>query len=248
MAVPALAQGTGPAPPVSLRYAGYAAGLNVMQLQATAAITPQRYQLSVGFHLSGLVGFVVSGGSTTTVDGEFRGTTPEPRELFSTGEMHGRPRVTQIDWQGGNPVVLQLVPPVEEERDQVPTAEQAHTIDTLSAMAALLNQVATTGRCDGAMTTFDGRRLSSIQSHTVGEETLPETGRSSFQGTALRCDFEGRQLAGFLRDADQDALRRPQQGSAWFAPLTPGAAPVPVRIRFHARNIGMVTLYLVQPS
>ena len=153
--------------------------------------------------------------------------------------MRGQERVTQIDWQNGRPVISQLVPPVEAERDPVPAEEQAHTVDTLSAMASLLHQVASSGRCEGALNTFDGRRLSAITAHTVGEEVLPKTDRSVFEGPALRCDFEGRQTGGFVH-----VLRRPQRGSAWFASLAPGAAPVPVRIVFANRVLGATTVYL----
>jgi hypothetical protein len=243
--LPALAQDQAP---VALSYSAYSNGLNVIDLQARLSLTPQTYRLEVSYRLTGLVGFVIHGESTTTVDGEFRGDTPEPRALFSTGHLRGRARVTQIEWQNGSPVIVQMQPPVEEERDPVPTAEQAHTIDTLSAMAALLHEVAANGRCEGRMTTFDGRRLSIVEAHTVGDEDLPVTSRSSFHGPALRCDFSGRQLAGFIRDTDQEALRQPQHGSAWFARLVPGGPPVPVRITFETRIFGPATMYLTGAS
>ena len=111
-------------------------------------------------------------------------------------------------------------------------------------MASLLHQVASSGHCEGALNTFDGRRLSSIEAHTVGEETLPKTDRSMFEGPALRCDFEGRQIGGFVHDEDAAVLRRPQHGSAWFASLAPGAAPTPVKITFANRVLGATTVYL----
>ncbi len=241
LTVPAAAQ---EAPARHLTYAAYAAGLNVMDVDASMALSQDSYRLKVSYHLTGVVGVFMSAQSTTTVDGRFRGDTPVPRELFSTGRMRGQERVTQIDWQNGKPIISQLVPPVEAERDPVPAEEQAHTVDTLSAVAFLLHQVAASGRCEGAMNTFDGRRLSAIQAHTVGEEVLPKTDRSMFEGPALRCDFEGRQTGGFVHDEDAAVLRRPQHGSAWFASLTPDAVPVPVRIVFYNRVLGATTVYL----
>ena len=240
LAAPAAAQ---PAPQ-HLSYEAYADGLNVMDVEADLAISPQTYRLKVSYHLTGVVSVFVNAESMTTVDGRFQGDTPVPRELFSAGQLRGQQRVTQIDWQNGRPIISQLVPPVEAERDPVPANEQAHTVDTLSAMASLLHQVALSGRCEGALNTFDGRRLSSIAAHTVGEEVLPKTERSSFQGPALRCDFEGRQLGGFVHDEDISVLRRPQLGSAWFASLAPGEPPVPVRITFRTRAFGAATMYL----
>jgi hypothetical protein len=234
--------------PVHATYAAYAHGLNVMNLDTALTMTPEGYRLEVAFRLTGLVGFFVHGDSKTIVEGRFDGGQAEPRELFSAGHLRGVQRITQIDWRNGIPNMTQLIPPVEQERDPVPVAEQAHTIDTLSAMATLLREVADRGRCEGESQTFDGRRLSKISAHTVGDEVLPHTGRSSFQGQALRCDFEGQQLAGFLRDANQADLRKPQSGSAWFAHVMPGAPPIPVRIVFQTRQFGMTTMYLTGAS
>ena len=245
MAAPAMAD---PAPALRLSYAAYADGLNVMDLQASMAISPESYRLQVSYHLSGVIGVFFNAESTTTVDGRFRDGTPEPRELFSAGRMRGQQRVTQIDWQNGNPIVSRLVPPIEAERDPVPTEDRVHTVDTLSAIASLLRQVASSGRCEGALNTFDGRRLSAIEAHTAGQDVLAPTGRSIFHGTALRCDFEGRQLAGFVHDADDSVLRRPQHGSAWFASLVPGGPPVPVRVTFENRTLGATTVYLTGQS
>ncbi len=233
---------------VHATYEAYAHGLHVMDLNTVMHMGPSTYRMEVAFRLTGLVGFLVHGDSRTVVDGRFDGNQAEPRQLFSAGHLRGEPRVTQIDWRNGMPVMTQLVPPIEQERDPVPTAEQANTIDTLSAMASLLREVNASGRCDGARETFDGRRLSQISASTAGEENLPPTNRSSFRGEALRCNFQGRQLAGFLRDADPAQLRKPQYGSAWFARVLPGAPPIPVRIVFNTRQFGMTTMYLTGVS
>lgn len=230
--------------PVTLTYAGYAHGLNLLELKASFDIAPANYRVQLSFELKGMVGAMFTGGSATRVDGRFAGNTILPRELFSAGHMRGKPSVTQIDWRDAKPIIMQLQPPVEEEREPVPAADQAGTVDGLSAMAGLLRRVAETGRCDSAARLFDGRRLSVITAHTVGPEVLEPTSRSSYAGPALRCDFEGQQLAGFVHDADMAVLTRVQHASAWFATLQPGAAPVPVRIRFETRGFGDAVLYL----
>ena len=234
--------------PTQLTYSTYIGGLNVADLDASIALSPQGYQVQIAYRLTGVVGALVKGGGSSVVDGRFQADAAAPRALVSTGQFRGRPYVMRMEWRGGQPAVVQLEPPDEDLREPVPADQQAHTIDTLSAMATLLQKVSATGRCDGGLHTFDGRRLSELQARTAGQESLPETGRSSFKGTALRCDFEGRQLAGFLRDADQAALRRVQHGSAWFARVVPGGPVVPVRITFNARSFGDATMYLTGSS
>ena len=231
-------------PPLHASYSGYAHGFNVIDLDADLTISPAKYKLQISFKLAGVLGLLLHADGTTTVTGRYVGNRAEPDDLFSTGHFHGNPRVTQISWRGGVPAILQMQPPVETERDPVPPALQANTIDSLSAMAALIHQVTVTAKCDGRDRTFDGRRLSEVAAHTVGEETLEETSRSTYQGKALRCDFTGKQLAGFRRDADQDEVRHPQDGSAWFARVAPGEPPIPVRIVFTTPQFGETTMYL----
>jgi hypothetical protein len=119
-------------------------------------------------------------------------------------------------------------------------------VDALSAIAMLIRRVARTGRCEAEATTFDGRRAVDVAARTVGMEVLQPDGRSIFTGRALRCDFEGRLLAGFPRDGDQEELRRSRHGSAWLAQIAPGAPPIPVRIDFETRWFGPATMYLTE--
>jgi hypothetical protein len=91
---------------------------------------------------------------------------------------------------------------------------------------------------------YDGRRLSVIESRTGGTDVLEPEHGSRFAGPALRCDFTGRQLAGFLLDGDQERMHRPQEGAAWMAVPAPGVPVMPVRIRFEVRLFGKAMMYL----
>jgi hypothetical protein len=240
----AAAQEVGAPAPIHIAYSGYSHGFNVIDLDAVLTMTPVRYRLETNFMLAGVLGALFHADGKTIVNGRFVGTRAEPDDLFSTGHFRGDPRVTQMSWRNGVPTIIQMQPPVETERDVVPANLQTNTIDSLSAMAALIHQVAMTGKCDGKDRTFDGRRLSEVAAHTVGQEVLEKTSRSSFAGAALRCDFEGKQLAGFRRDADQNELGKPNDGSAWFAQVTPGGPPIPVRVTFSTPQFGDTTMYM----
>ncbi len=232
------------AAPVEAQYVAYAAGISVVKLKADFEVAPASYRVRLAFQTVGAVGLLLHAAQDTVVEGQFAADgRPVPTRFFSTGTLRGAPRVTQIDYRASQPRVRQLVPPNEEERETVPDAQQVDTIDSLSAMADLVRRVNTTGRCDGRVTTFDGRRLAELQSHTAGRETLEPTSRSSFAGSTLRCDFTGKQLAGFRHDAsakDRDL----QHGSAWFAAVTPGGELIPVRISFQTKFFGDAVMYL----
>ncbi len=232
---------------VQAAYAGYAKGLNLFDIDLAVTLRPADYRLRVAFRLVGVLGALVHADGATVVDGRFAGGGALPRELFSSGQFRGAPHVTQIDWRDGSPKVTQMLP-VETDRESVPDSEQAHTIDALSAIALVLHRVNETGTCEAAARTFDGVRLAEFAARTAGTETLAPTGRSSFQGQALRCDVTGRMTGGFMRDGDQTELRRPKQGSAWFARLQPGQPLIPVRIVFYTEEGSpSATLYLAPP-
>ncbi|MDT7951755.1 MAG: DUF3108 domain-containing protein [Acetobacteraceae bacterium] len=235
------------AEPVAAHYNAYAAGLNVLVVDARFDLTPARYRLRLDYRTTGAFGVFVRSQQQTEVDGALEAVRAVPLRFTSSGILRGEPRATEIDYRQGQPLVRQLVPPNDKERETVPEPEQRGTIDTLSAMAQLISEVTRTGRCEGAVRTFDGRRLASLRAWTVGSEVLPPSTVSSFSGPALHCDFEGRQLGGFMLDEDRERLQRPQRGSAWFAAVTAGGPLVPVRISFHTRWFGDATLFIAKP-
>ena len=64
--------------PVHAYYAGYAHGFNVLNLDTTLILHPGDYRLQVSYRLAGVVGTLVHGDATTTVDGRFVGGMPSP--------------------------------------------------------------------------------------------------------------------------------------------------------------------------
>jgi len=232
----------------SAEYTGISHGLTVLKLTGSITLTPSSYAAHVTFHTAGLIGMIVHSDNDSTATGAFAQDRAVPLLFQGSGRLRGVDRATRIEYKDGNPVIRILTPPVEQERTTVNPADTLHTIDTLSAVAALIRQVGQYGTCDGAVTTFDGRRLATQTVHTTGQEVLEKTSRSSFAGPALRCDFDGQQLGGFVRTEDEDDLRKPRHGTAWLASVVPGAPPVPVRIAFENKLLGQVTLYLTAAS
>lgn len=229
---------------VQLEYDGYAHGLIALKLDAAFTLTDSGYSGRLRYHTAGFVGFMVKNESDSQVTGRFTPAGVDPIRFDSTGELRGRARVARFAYVNGVPRIEALDPPVEQERTPVSPADTAHTIDTLSSMAALVRQVSDRGTCDGTVTTFDGRRVTRMVAHTSGHEALARTPRSRFAGDTLRCDFDGTQLAGFVKNQDEAELRKTRHGTAWVAPIIPGAPPVPVRVVFDNRVLGEVTLYL----
>jgi hypothetical protein len=244
-AAPAAAAQTGS---FSVEYDGYAHGLIALKMSAQLTLTPNGYSGRLAFRTAGMVAWMVRTDSDSTAVGTFANGQAVPQRYDSTGSMRGVNRVTRMAYRDGSPVIEVLTPPPQEERTLVPPDMTKHTIDTLSAIAALIHDVAVTGKCEGSAMTFDGRRLTALTAHTFGPDKLEPSRKTNFNGDALRCDFEGNQLAGFMKDKDEAMLRKTRHGSAWLAPLVPGAPPVPVRVQFENDLLGTVTLYLTSVS
>ena len=240
---PAAAQSGGAPATVHLSYTGTALGLDVMKLRAAVSMDGVGYQIGTSFQTSGLLSAFVRGEQRSAVWGAWQGGQPAPQRFWSWGYLRGQLRETLIDYNKSRPVVRTLTPPVAGEREEVPEQSRGGTIDTLSAIAFLIRRVADTGTCDGDTHVFDGRRLTDISARTVGE-VVPARGEAGpYQGETLRCDFTGRELAGFKLD-DSDWQRQPHDGTAWLARPVQGGPPVPVRLTFDTRWVGRITLVL----
>ncbi len=229
---------------VHASYETYAAGLEVAAVQAGFSLAPSSYQMNLQFRTTGLAGFFVGGHQADLVSGAWHGDQAVPFRFLGQGRWHGEDRVADIEYQHGRPIIRQLSPPNLDEREPVPEAMQVNTIDTLSALAELIRTVRDTGRCETKVHTYDGRRAVEIEAHTVGQETLQPSGRSSFTGRTLRCDFAGHLLAGFKFGEDHDREAKPMHGTAWLASVVPGAPALPVRMTFETRWFGDATMYL----
>ncbi len=237
-----------PARAVEAHYEAYAAGVAVLDMRATWDVMEAQYRVRIAFRTLGAVNLLARSMTESVAEGRFAGARPVPTSFRSSGTLRGEPRATAIDYPGGQPVVRQLVPAPEAERERVPETQQADTVDSLSAMAELVRQVNRTGRCEGQVTTFDGRRLSTLSARTEGPQVLEPSSRSAFSGPTLRCAFVGRQLAGFMLDEDRAKLARPQEGTAWFGQVEPGGPMIPVRIAFRTRWFGEATMYWIGAS
>lgn len=251
IALPAHAEQS--APPVGsasigkFAFAGYIAGFNVFDIQAGVDLRPDGYQLGVAFHTVGLVGSVMHGDMLAHSQGVWRPGRVIPQHFHSGGLWLGSPHVIDIEYPNGQPKLISLLPQVDTPREPITDAAIQDTADALSAVAFLLNTVATTGRCEGEVKIYDGRRVVRIAAHSAGTEILPLESRSSYAGPALRCDMEGHELAGFpLSAGPDDSVRKTQYSQVWVATLQPGMPPVPVRMSFALHLLGHMTLYVTK--
>lgn len=238
-------QGGAPARSIRLNYALYGHGFHVLNVTVDMRLTPDAYSVRLHDRTAGFLSLMLHTDVTSTVSGRFTSSSVQPAHFESSGYSRGAQRNTVLDYVAGNPVVRVLTP-AEPKRDPVDIAKARGSIDTLSAMADMVHQVQLTGRCDGRAMIFDGLRLSDVSSRTVGQQTVPQDSRSSYGGTALRCDFVSQEVGGFLHNEDEAKMRLPQHGTAWVSQVVQGAPALPVRVMFENPKLGMATMFLTR--
>ncbi len=231
-----------------LRYSVYAAGMNVVDIDSRLDLSAHHYRIDLAYHTVGLFSLIIHNQIESFAEGSLAAQAPRPLRFASWGTLRGTPRRTVIDYINGQPLLREQVPENDSDREPVPVSMRHGTTDTLSAIVMLVREASDTGRCDGQVETFDGRRLLQISSRTTGEERLATEDRSGFSGPALRCDVAGRQLAGFQPDDPPEERAKLHHYQAWLAPLAPGGPRLPVRVVFETRFFGHATAYLTEAT
>jgi hypothetical protein len=233
------------AAPLEASFVVVAGGLTVLEVEAAFELAAQGYSLRTALRTRGIAATFFPGEQTTLVEGRWRAAEPAPGLYRSAGVWRGRPRRTELDYGGEAPVLRLAEPPNDDEREEVPAELRRGTLDALSAIVKLSRIVAETGRCDGTAAVFDGRRRTEVTVRTLGRDQLPPS-RSYWSGTALRCGYEGRVVAGFRRDQDRREAAEPQRGVAWIAEAAPGGPAIPVRLELPSRWFGSIEAYLLR--
>jgi len=233
---------------VNTSYAVYLRGLHVLDTDVSYQIEHWGYGGTTHIRPAGMISWFVKMDIRSRVEGDFvEGGNVKPIRYDSGGLSRGQHRRVLLTYNGNTPHV-DILEPVETDRDPIPDSDLPHTIDTLSGMARLLETLTQTGHCDGSAVIFDGLRLTKMTVHGPTQADIPKTHKQAYAGDpSLRCDFIGQQVAGFIKDSPNRAkLATPQPGSAWFKNVE-GIGLVPIRIEFNHPKLGHVTVVMQNP-
>ena len=222
----------------------YVLGVPVADASLSLDLTASGYRVGLRHHTIGLADLVAGSSLDAHARGAFDGGKPAPQDYLANSMVGGQDRSVGLTWREASPIVTRLVPPNTGDREEVPDALRARTIDPLSSIVQLIHEVAVTGRCDVTSHSYDGRRLQLFEARTAGEEDLETSRHSSFAGRALRCDFTDRMLAGYRLGAGRDDDKRTRRGIVWLARLVPGGPLLPVRASIETLWLGDAMIYL----
>jgi hypothetical protein len=251
-----------PQPATRLHYTGYALGLPVMSFtidlaqtdvaQTDVAQTGRAYDVAVDYRTTGVWGALFPMRRQMISQGVSTAAGPRPARVEVNSQMRGRVFHAVVRFGAGGPTVQILSAPLpgDDPRDRfqpIPAALTADSTDTISAVLAVLRDEAANGRCDADVHVFDGRMLSELQAASAPDDTIAADHGSLFAGTAHKCSFTGRMLAGFPpppNDNQSRDRRPPPAGLAWIAPVGPAGAMLPVRVSFGGAGGRLLTFYL----
>lgn len=162
------------------------AGLTAGTLTLAGTLDGMGYAVQGKLASSGLVSFVkqvsYQGSASGAVkDGRFRAASY--REKANTGDRQSE---VVMKWSSGVPQVVTYRPEGKPRRFDIDPAEQAGTVDPLTAAFAILKSVEAGQECKAALDMFDGKRASRIA-----------LGGRSQKGETVTCTGEYRRVAGF---------------------------------------------------
>jgi len=227
------------------QYVVYQAGFRVMEARVTLDFGQRGYRMVADTRTTGLALLFANSQLRLESEGRWIGNSTAPDRYTASGSRNGQPRRIEIAYRGNQPELLVQVPPDTGERISVTPEQRRGTVDILSAMARLVREAGATGRCDGAVSVYDGRRRLEWTARTEALGSQIARAGGPWQ-PVMRCAFSTRVVAGFMYGDDPNEIGRPRSGSALLAQVRPDLPPLPVRVEFPYGFLGSLRAELVR--
>lgn len=235
---------------MSLTYAVHVGGMHVLDANADMALAADGYRAGLRMETDGFLGRVAQWKTDVRAQGALTGPLPRPRQFTAHGSWRDQPRLTTVDYTAdGTPTLTLADPEPEKDREPVPVNLRLGTVDPVSAIVAVLDQVARKGDCDITIPVYDGRQRYDLVFATQGETMLEASSLSVYAGPATACTVQYKPLAGRWKENRQrdrnreGAKRRDVPVTLFIAPAVAGGPHVPVRLEMDSM-LGAVKVHL----
>ncbi len=239
---------------VALGYEGYLGGLHMLTAEVQLARNETAYRMVTHAKGRGLVGWVFNWTSNAVTEGDVR----------ADGSLRPRWHERDIAQRGRNPKAIQIeyrddgVPMVARMRVGDPAnfrevAERRGTMDPMSAVTAIVDQMAAGASCEGKFPVFDGKLRYDVTAKLRDTGQLNGNKYMMYRGAATRCDLVLKAIDGF--DDDEPKGNPRERGSPrdddtltltmWFASPAAGLPSVPVLASANT-DFGGLRIYLAR--
>lgn len=225
--------------PINLEYKMSFAGISVATMKVEAEISPTAYSIESESRSRGVIGWVAKFKSESLSVGIIEDDSIVPVRHVAKNSFRGKERLVELEYAGDGGVVANLEPrPEDDEEDfvAVPEADRVGTMDMQTAMFLGLSDVAGSPVCQADVPVFDGRqRLDMVVERGQDDEvSVP-----FFEGTALRCGVEMKQISGTFGPPDDVSVPglpgrpdadEPRTGSIWLVQFPGMPILIPVKM------------------
>lgn len=222
---------------VALGYEGYLGGLHMMTAEVDLARADKNYKMVTRATGRGLVGLLFSWKTNAFTEGAVRpdgSLVPRwhERDISQRGK---RPKAIQIEYrEDGVPLVARMR--VGREANFKEFEDRRGTVDPMSAVAVIVDQMAAGQPCTGSFQVFDGKLRYDVTASMGEPKRLKGNKYMMYKGNAERCDLLLEAVDGFddeeLKGNPRDSANVEEEDSIvltmWFAVPAEGVQSVPV--------------------
>ena len=213
-----------------LDFEAYLGGFRVMSIASEGHYTVQGYAIEAAARTRGVVGWFGNWVGNGTSAGAVTAAALAPRMHRDDSAWRGDKRFVEIDYAADGSVTVTAEPPPEKDnRDPVPPGETRGTMDSLSAVVALIRAVNAAGGCAGETRIFDGRRRFDLKLSGGEQVVLEKSDLLAYGGPALKCAGTIRRIGGFWKGTDY-RLDDGKPSYVWMARANPSDPLLPVRM------------------
>lgn len=236
---------------VALGYEGYLIGMHLMTLEVEMASSDTAYRMETKSTVNGIVGWIYGWSSSARTEGEVRPDgTLNPRWHERDIQRPGRrAKAIQIEYNDeGIPRIARMR--IGDEANFREDTDSRGTMDPISAVLAVMDQMTAGAACSGEFPVFDGKERYNVTA-TVGKPTnLKGNKHMMYKGETTRCDLlletvekNHKKVRFNSRNPDQALEDDSLVIIMWFASPADGMPPLPVMVASDT-GFGTMRLYL----
>ncbi len=219
---------------VRLGYAGFLGNIQVVEATVgldlpQGAVPAGAYSMALDIGMSGPMAKLVPFSMSAESRGRAGAGGVQPARYSSMTRIYDSGQAVNLTYGSGGAVEIVAEPPTVQARQARERGTAQGTLDPLSAVVALVDEVIRTGGCRGRVAVFDGARRYDLEASPAGTSQVEKIGMSIYEGPATECAIKPVFLDGF-RPADVEAGLYPDSATLWIAEVIAGAPQVPVRV------------------
>jgi Protein of unknown function (DUF3108) len=222
----------------SLTHEMFWQGIPVFSMETAGTLDGERYSIASTDRTLGLFDLIVDftvHAETYGVLVDGRSPSPvRPQSYRQHAHWRGDDRHVTLGYGDDGPQSADVDPPPEKDnRDPVPAALQAGTIDPLSASILLGAGAGGQEPCRASVPIFDGRQRYNLRIDYLGTETIPKNVDAAFGGETIKCSVTIERIAGFMKRYASEPPRPPS--IVWLARFADGRLLLPVQVQIDTR-------------